>query len=81
VPKAVSFTHEPADLGRGLLVGLPRWRAAASTNVMIESTTDLTTGSWSNELQTNLSLAGAYTNVVPAEPGSRVKFYRIRFNP
>ena len=52
-----------------------------SDNVVIESTTDLTSGSWSNELQANVSNVGAYTNVVPAAPGSAVKFFRIRFLP
>lgn len=80
VPKAVSFTQSPRTSGVDYSLAY-QMAGGASTNVMIESTTDLTTGSWSNELQTNLSLAGAYTNVVPAEPGSRVKFYRIRFNP
>ena len=80
VPKAVSFTQSPRTSGVDYSLAY-QMAGGASTNVMIESTTDLTTGSWSNELKTNLSLAGAYTNVVPAEPGTRVKFYRIRFNP
>ncbi len=80
VPKAVSFTQSPRTLGVDYSLEY-QMAGGPSTNVVIESTTDLTSGSWSNELQTNLSLAGAYTNVVPAEPGSRVKFYRIRFNP
>ena len=53
----------------------------ASTNVVIESSTNLASGSWSNELQTNISQMGSYTNLVPAAPGSPVKFFRIRFNP
>ena len=80
VPKAVSFTERPKSIDSSLSLAY-RMAGGASSNVMIESTLDLTTGSWSNELNTNLSLAGAYTNLVPAAPGSRVKFFRIRFAP
>ena len=52
-----------------------------SANVVIESTTNLKSGAWNLEMQTNISKAGSFTNLVPASPGSPVKFFRIRFAP
>ena len=80
MPKQLNFTEKPAMTSTELSLAY-QMAGGSSTNVVIESSTDLTSGSWSNELETNLSLAGCYTNVVPAAPGSPVKFFRIRFSP
>ena len=76
--KNVSFRAVSSD---GQVALVYEMANGASTNVVIESSTNLASGSWSNELQTNISQMGSYTNLVPAAPGSPVKFFRIRFNP
>jgi hypothetical protein len=80
VHKKANFTKEPKPAGADLALAY-EMSGGVSTNVVIESSTNLESSSWSNELQTNIALVGFYTNTVPAVPGSRVKFYRIRFSP
>ena len=80
-PSPLSFTDMPKAAGGSHLAISYKVLGGVPDSVVIESTTDLTSGSWSNEAQANISSAGAYTNVVPAAPGSAVKFFRIRFLP
>jgi hypothetical protein len=76
-----SFTDDPVEPVPALVSLAYKVPAGVPHDVIIESSTNLTAGSWSNELQTNIALVGFYTNTVPAVPGSRVKFFRIRYAP
>lgn len=80
LPKQASFTDSPKKAGANLALAY-KMEGGGSPAVKIESSTNLIDGSWSNEVQTNVSQIGFYTNVVPAAPGSKVKYYRIRFAP
>jgi hypothetical protein len=75
MPRA-NFTEKPIEVSTEAKL-VYRVLAGTPTNVVIQSSSDLTSGSWSNELQTNISQVGFYTNTVPAAPGSTVKFFRI----
>jgi Concanavalin A-like lectin/glucanases superfamily/Bacterial TSP3 repeat len=78
-----SFTEKPAEISAGTEVELTyEVRGGVPHEILIESSTDLLAGAWDKEeIRTNITNIGGYTNVVPAEPGSNVKFFRIRFAP
>ena len=80
VVERLSFTEKPKE-SPGSLALAYKVVEGVPNDVVIESTADLASGVWSNELQTNISIIGEYTNVIPAAPGSSVKFFRIRFAP
>ncbi len=76
-----SFTSRPEESGGTDLRLIYEVLGTMPKDVVVESTADLESGTWSNEFQANITKSGGYTNVVPSNSGSDVKFYRIRFLP
>jgi len=82
-PAPPTFTKKPAEISAGTEMSLSyKVVSGVPGQVVIESKSSLISGAWDKEeLRTNVTNVGGYTNVIPAEPGSNVKFFRIRFEP
>lgn len=81
VPKVASFTENPRL--SALEVSLAyKITGGGSSALTIQSSTNLLDGDlWADEAVTSIPVQGTYTNVVPAAPGSRVKYFRIKYLP
>ena len=78
---SLAFAAKPVLSGSDFSIAY-RVASGVPNDVVIESAPELLSGTWPTvEILTNISTAGTYTNIIPAAPGSDVKFFRIRFAP